>query len=101
MSDNSFAMFPIVVVEDRYMGVYSGFRWLAFPKFDEDYDYVKDLYDGAWGDDVTAAGWAADNQGRYWGGNTPDEAVENLRAFYPNPQPNDRMFDYGGAEESE
>ena len=71
------------MIEDRYSGTYSGGEWIAIACF---YEAVGDgmrtrlglVMDGAGGDDLKAAGfvlpeWAAV-------GDTPDEAVRNLRA---------------------
>lgn len=79
--------FPVVIVEDRYGGLYTGHKWIAFPQFDEDYKYSETLEDGVWGDDLEALDWAINNRGKYWGGDTPQEAVDNLYKYYPNVQP--------------
>lgn len=86
-----YEMFPVIVVQDRYSGVYSGHNWIALPAFDRDYDYHKDLVDGIWGDDVEAVEWCVDNKERYWGGDTPEEAESNLRRYYPSPQPHNNF----------
>lgn len=79
--------FPIMIVEDRYQGVYSGYRWLAFPNFDSYYSYQRDIEQGVWGDDVSAATWAQNNQNKYWGGATPSEALEALQMAHRQEAP--------------
>jgi hypothetical protein len=78
------AAFPIVVIEDRYNGVYSGGKWIAFAKADDEnlscvLAYLTENV-GPWGDDIVARvfgqslpAWAAV-------GATPDEAVQAVRA---------------------
>lgn len=75
-------MFPVVIVEDRYQGTYTGYKWLAFPNFDSYYSYERDLVEGVWGDDVSAADWAFKKSGSYWGGDTPEEALKALQAAH-------------------
>lgn len=76
-----------MIVEDRYSGLYTGHKWIAFPQFDENYSYNTTLENGVWGDDLEALDWAIGNKGKYWGGDTPQEAVDNLYKYYPNAQP--------------
>jgi hypothetical protein len=90
-------VFPIVIVEDRYQGVYSGHRWLAFPDFQSYYSYHEDLEKGVWGDDVSAAEWAHRRENDYWGGATPDEALEALREAH---KPSERKATSNSLEEA-
>jgi hypothetical protein len=76
--------FPIVILEDRYNGVYSKGRWIAISEGDRlengAYRIIRCLEDGPHGDDTDAA--------LFWGsppswlavGDTPDEALNNLLA---------------------
>ena len=74
--------FPVVIVEDRYGGTYSGGAWLAIANADERQDEMQRvswiLEFGPHGGDCEAA--------EFWGspphwiaaGMTPDEAVDAL-----------------------
>src|SRR5205085_8860221 len=67
-------LFPIVVVEDRYSGTYSGGNWTAAPR-------GLDLLDSdAMADDTSAAVFWARHEvtSLDGGGATPDAAVEDL-----------------------
>lgn len=96
-----YSSFPIVIVEDRYTGVYSGHRWLVFPQFDEEIDAIKDLAEGVWGDDSEAVEWFSENGHRYWGGNTPDEALTNFHTYYPEAQTHFDSFLYRWSKKAE
>jgi hypothetical protein len=71
-------LWPIIIVQDRYRGVYTGGRWVAIGQA----DYVLDsLDDTVWGDDASCMEWAYRNidQLKQVGiGGTPDEALEDL-----------------------
>ncbi len=94
----NYEAFPIVIVEDRYSGVYSGYKWLVFARFDETINMSEDMENGVWGDDVEAATWFAENGHRYWGGSTPDEALANFRRHYPESQEHTDSFVYTGSK---
>jgi len=69
-------LWPIAVVQDRYMGTYSGGKWVAIPKA----DYYS-LDHTVWGDDIEAMEWAHRNLRqvkRVGVGDTPDEALKDL-----------------------
>ena len=69
-------LWPIAVVQDRYMGTYTGGKWVAIPRA----DYYS-LDHTVWGDDVDAMEWAHRNLRqvkRVGVGATPDEALKDL-----------------------
>jgi len=66
-------LWPIAVVQDRYMGTYTGGRWVAIP----DSDRV-DFETGVWGSDSEAMVWAVGNKNAYGVGDTPDLALADL-----------------------
>ncbi|MEZ5802575.1 MAG: hypothetical protein R3E51_03880 [Rhizobiaceae bacterium] len=80
--------YPIVILEDRYSGAYSGGGWLAVAGGIDQFcdtrtrlDFILSADDGPSGSDTEA--------GRFWldppqwisVGNTPDEALSKLRNF--------------------
>jgi hypothetical protein len=77
---------PIVVVQDRYQGVYAGGAWLAianattmvgeFRRIDHVLDEDTDL--GPWGSDVVAMEFWTGPPDWISVGATPDEALKNL-----------------------
>lgn len=77
--------YPIVVIQDRYSGVYSRGQWIAIASAQEPEgaDYVRLFLDhhGPWGDDGDAIDFwyrHADTPGIAVGA-TPDEAITALR----------------------
>lgn len=68
-------MYPVTIVEDRYNGVYSGGKWIAWHCYP--WSIPQDIFE----DDTSC--------GEYWGqkrkyplhgvGDTIDDALENLR----------------------
>jgi len=70
-------LFPVAVIEDRYMGAYAKGKWLALACWDE---HAEDILIGPHGDDTAArAFW--DNPPKWIApGATPDEAIANLLA---------------------
>jgi hypothetical protein len=75
--------FPITLIEDRYGGVYSGGKWLAIACADRlengAYRIVRCLEEGPHGDDTDAVVFWADPPLWIASGETPDEAIHNLR----------------------
>jgi hypothetical protein len=66
-------LYPATITADRYGGIYSGGRWLAYPLF------PNDLPDDPDSDDVTAASWWDENGDLPIGrGPTPDKAHNDL-----------------------
>lgn len=66
--------YPIVVLQDRYGGCYSGGAWVAIANWtDERFTHVAD---GISGGDIEAASFVLPHYVAV--GNTPDEAVANL-----------------------
>lgn len=68
---------PCTIVMDRYNGVYSGGKWLAFN------EYNNDIPDDIGGDDPTELNFWSNlpiNAKPIGKGNTPDEAYSNLVA---------------------
>lgn len=73
-SSNDYLIYPLVVVNDRYNGVYSGAEWTAW----EDYPYA--IPDDIFGDDDSCCEfWLKANRNNIGFGNTPDEAIADLR----------------------
>jgi hypothetical protein len=66
--------YPTTIVRDRYSGLFSGGKYVAFPSsFDE-------LDPAIGGDDGDcAAYWAEADQSPYGVGETPQEAVQHLK----------------------
>ena len=84
MSDDM-RTYPIAVIEDRYGGTYSGGKWIAVADFyascgDALRSRLGVVVDGAHGDDLTAAEFGGEKPEWCAVGNTPDEAIANLRA---------------------
>ena len=79
--------YPVVLIEDRYQGVYSGGRWLAVANADiriEDVPRASWLLgNGPGGDDLEAAEFWAQAPAWIAVGSTPDEAVREL--LRPDP----------------
>jgi hypothetical protein len=77
------ADYPIAVVQDRYGGTYSGGEWLAISKADKlengAFRIIRALEFGPHGDDGNAMDFWHEPPDWIAVGNTPDEAVANLR----------------------
>jgi hypothetical protein len=81
---------PIIIVEDRYGGVYSDGKWIAVAKGTEScrderwQDNVDAIFEDALADDVTASNFwceVRENPDKFFWivvGNTPDNARQNL-----------------------
>lgn len=82
--------YPIIVMQDRYSGVYSGGRWLAIACATAAVDdggtrveFCLNAPDGPSGSDVEAAGFWVNAPEWIAVGGTPDEALEKLRKSHP------------------
>ena len=77
-----FSLYPVMVVQDRYQGVYSGGRWLAVANADERQGLLSRggwiLENGPSGNDMDAAGFWSDAYRWIASGETPDEAIGKL-----------------------
>jgi hypothetical protein len=77
--------YPIAIVQDRYTGVYSGGRWLAIACATDilndrsRVDFCLDSDKGPSGSDVEAGTFWLDPPSWVAVGNTPEEALANLR----------------------
>jgi hypothetical protein len=83
------SLFPIAIVEDRYMGTYSKGQWLAIANADTlDADRLGQFSrvqfclngEGPNGDDIDAMIFWESPPEWIAAGSTPDEAVANLKA---------------------
>lgn len=64
-------IYPLCIVEDRYDGVYSGGKYTAWNRYSAP--------DEVWWDDCGCADFFSSTDITYGVGNTPEEAVENLK----------------------
>lgn len=69
-------MYPIIIRQSRYSGVYEGGRWFAYHEGMEiGYGYYEYIY----GDDDDAVEfWGSYEAGRFGVGNTPNDALEDM-----------------------
>jgi hypothetical protein len=74
---SDYSLFPIAVIEDRYMGSYSKGEWIAVACWD---DHAMDILAGPHGDDIPAMIFWEDPPKWIAAGATPDEAIASLRA---------------------
>jgi len=79
--------YPIAVFEDRYMGTYSGGEWIAVAECDKQEvpgTRFEIAFSGTHGSDPEAATFGVMITIIPWiaVGNTPNEAVENIRFKY-------------------
>ena len=81
---------PIAIVQDRYTGVYSGGRWLAIAAAKDTVavaqtraDFCLEEDDGPSGSDVAAGTFWIDPPSWIAVGDTPEQALENLRKDRP------------------
>jgi hypothetical protein len=73
-------LWPIVIVQDRYRGTYTGGEWVAIGQADY-FLGASTLEDTVWGDDASCMEWAHRNihQLKQVGiGDTPEKALEDL-----------------------
>lgn len=71
------ALWPIVIVQDRYRGTYTGAQWIAIPQADTFGDFETTV----WGDDCDCMDWAESciKKNKQVGlGDTPEEALSDL-----------------------
>jgi hypothetical protein len=79
ISSNDYIIYPLVVINDRYNGVYSGAEWTAWE------DYPDAIPDDIFGDDDSCCEfWLKANKNNIGFGNTPDEAIADLRQKLTN-----------------
>jgi len=64
-------MYPVVIVKDRYGGVYSDGKWVAFNE--------PNVPENAQGSDTEASEFYHDYTKHYGKGDTPNEALKDLR----------------------
>ncbi len=64
-------VYPLTIVSDRYSGTYSGGKYTAWN--------LRSAPDEVWYDDVTCATFFSSTDIPYGVGNTPEEAVEDLK----------------------
>lgn len=70
-------IYPVTIIYDRYGGVYSGGRWVAFNL------YYDDIPGAVSGDDISCHEFWSEFKNRHGvagRGDTPDEALEDLRS---------------------
>lgn len=74
-------LYPVVIRQARYGGVYEGGKWIAFASYD---DIDQDVLDGYFfGDDDAAVELFSAESGVIYGyGETPDTALKNLVENY-------------------
>ena len=73
-------LYPVVVRQSRYSGIYEGGIWFAMPGHEE-LDLAESYVDYLHGDDCDAVDfWDSDMAKTFGVGNTPDEAVTDLIA---------------------
>ena len=74
---NDFRLYPIAVIEDRYMGTYIGGSWIAIANCNE--QRFEEVMEGAHGGDPDAAEFGRNKPEWIAVGNSPDEAIRNLK----------------------
>lgn len=70
---NSRELYPLVVRQARYSGVYEGGEWIAIPNYDESDEALADYLHG---DDECFFIWA--EQTTFGAGSTPSSALADL-----------------------
>lgn len=81
------SLYPIVIRQSRYSGIYEGGMWYAIANHDETNlqpDYLSYI-DGD--DDEAMDFWYSDCAKHIGVGNSPDEALANLLSIYQQPEP--------------
>jgi len=80
---DNYIIYPLVVINDRYNGVYSGAEWTAWE------DYPDAIPDAIFGDDDSCLDfWLEANKSNIGLGNTPEEAIADLRQKLINKNKN-------------
>jgi hypothetical protein len=70
----------VTIVSSRYAGTYEPGAWVAFPMW-------PDQLPGDWNaDDVTCSRFFEERRGEFGGGNSPQEAYEDLRRIIQHRQ---------------
>ena len=69
-------MFPVIIVQARYGGVYEGGAWFAISNAEDPTEQLLE----ALGDDEQCCAWFQENEHRIGVGDTPDEAYIMLLA---------------------
>ena len=75
----SIRTYPVVIVQDRYNGVYSGGKWIAIAQGDSP-ERLDLIWLGAHAEDLAAVAFWAKYRDKEWlaVGDTPDEALAAL-----------------------
>ena len=82
-------LYPIVVRQSRYSGIYEGGLWFAIPNHEE-IDLAESYVDYIHGDDCDAVDfWDSDMAKTFGVGNTPDEAIADLLVKHNGTQTKD------------
>ena len=82
-------LYPVVVRQSRYSGIYEGGLWFAMPCHGE-IDLAESYVDYLHGDDCDAVDfWDSDMARTFGVGGTPDEAVADLLAKHNDVQARD------------
>lgn len=85
--------YPTALLQDRYGGTYSGGLWIAVAEGDRHGEVLRDFISrsGGWGDDRDAADFWWSGEDRPWlaVGDTPEEALANLRLKLERMKPDD------------
>jgi len=74
--DAPIGMFPIIIFQSRYGGVYEGGLWFAIEQCDDPTETLL----GAYGDDDECVAWFTENDHAVGVGATPNEAYTMLLA---------------------
>lgn len=79
MSDLLKSLYPIMVAQSRYGGVYEGGLWHALPKANAGWMWCESYSEYMFGDDEDAAGfWNSPDSKPVGRGDTPNAAVMDL-----------------------
>ena len=76
MNDTEYSLYPIIIRESRYGGIYEGGRWFAIARCDR-------IPEDAVGDDVHASHfWNSPDAFLIGVGETPNDALDDLYGRY-------------------
>jgi len=74
LSVENITLYPLVVINDRYNGVYSGAQWTAWE------DYPDAIPEAVFGDDDSCFDfWLGANKDNIGFGDTPEQAIQDLK----------------------
>ena len=74
LSVENITLYPLVVIHDRYNGVYSGAQWTAWE------DYPDAIPEAVFGDDDSCFDfWLGANKDAIGFGDTPEQAIQDLK----------------------